>query len=845
MRSDIFAVSNIVKNMSSTRKIIRAFLASPGDLQDERKAIREVVNEFNELTADESGYQVELIGWEETVAGYGRPQHLINQDLDRCDLFIGMIWKRWGTPPDRDGTYSSGFEEEFERSIKRREKTGSPELSLFFKQIPEEFLVDPGNDLKRVQEFRDTIITSKKILFQNFSNEREIESFTRKCIFTFVNRIKAEDQSSEPDELRAKRAQSGSGDASKEDKRYESSPLSAEGFGFLESLVERIGKPDCLDSLSASDIARFRLLASSISKLGNDEMNLGVHDLNILFAAYTEGMELGRRETGYLARFGFQHLANENVPLWCWYSALANSPVNPAVVSSFVGVNENEKIGAISVLTALALDLPKDVDKINRDKLIAVWFSDDASVKVRTAALGYLAKYGTVGDLEVARKEYVRSDYGTSSSALECMVAILLRTGQTKEAQKLVLETQFQTLNAELLRSVMVGFEGLETPVLLLGLEHTNHQVRLNSVKSLLNRGTLEIGMAERLTRDSNALIRNEAIKALLKLGKLLSDEEVNKILIPPQKQPSTGLLGLGGVASLDNAGKELYKQYQLDKLKRCSEAELEKKIEASSISDDAAYFALMESYFRNRVNELRSDVDDKFSGYFEERIRRMELEFGGYSAGRDVIKKTRDLEDVLRKELTRKGLNLLCAAQKPEDLSRIRTNLIDGYAGASKLDAKYLGKHGVWMDITLIANANEPRIGSTLLTISHDEEFQVEVAKAIISIGKKHSVSDLFSLEMPAAILQKTIELCSESRFEKISSDALLTLFSHDSEGVRKAAAILAVRAFPSKRIKFILREYVGIDKDRYYNVIHWLDLGASMSREVARSVARAHQID
>lgn len=148
-------------------------------------------------------------------------------------------------------------------------------------------------------------------------------------------------------------------------------------------------------------------------------------------------------------------------------------------------------------------------------------------------------------------------------------------------------------------------------------------------------------------------------------------------------------------------------------------------------------------------------------------------------------------------------------------------------------------------MDITVLANANGPRIGSTLLTISHDEEFQVEVARAIISIGKKHSVSDLISLDMPAAILQKTIELCSEPRFEKISSDALLTLFSHDSEGVRKATAILAVRAFPSKRIKSILREYVSSEKDRYYNVIHWLDLGASMSREVARSIARVQQID
>ena len=824
--------------MPSTRKIIRAFLASPGDLLEERKAIRGVVDEFNVSWANELGYQVELIGWEETVAGFGRPQHLINQDLDQCDLFLGMIWKRWGTAPDRDGEFSSGFEEEFERSMARCEKTGSPETSLFFKQIPNEFMVDPGDDLKKVLEFQKTIIAGKKILFQNFSTVREIESLARKCVTAYVNRVRAEDDSSEPDELRAKRARPGSRDSGENNRGSNSSPLSAEGFRFLEGLVETIKQPQSLDALSASDVARFRLLANSISKPGNEEMDLGVHDINILFAARIEGMELGERETRCLARLGFQHLANENVPLWCWYSDLAGTQLDPAVTSSFFGANDNEKVGAISVLTALALQLPIDDHVIKRDRLIDAWFSDDSSARVRTAALGYLAKCGTAGDLEIARKEYDRSDYGTSRSALECMVGILLRTGQAKAAQDMVLKSQFETLNADLLRSVLSGFEGLETSALFLGLEHRNLQVRLCAMKSLHGRGALDIGMAERLTGDSNALVRSEAVKALLKLGKRLVDEDIKKILVPPQKQGWSGLVGL---ASSDKAGEELFQQYQIDVLKRLSEPELEKRVGVSLMYDDAAYVALVERYFKNRADELRRDVDDRFSAYFEERIRLMEAAFGDNAATQDLIKKTRDLEGYLRKKLTRQGLNVLCMAQKPEDLQRIRANLRDGYTEASKLDAKYLGRHGEWNDIPILANAKGPSLGGTLLTISDDEEFQVEVARAITSIGKKHSASDLLSLEMPAAILKKTIELCPESRFAKISRDALLALFNHESEGVRKAAAVLAVLALPAKRIKSILHEYVCSDKSRYYNVIHWLDLGASMSRDDARNVAKA----
>ena len=124
--------------MSSTRKILRAFLASPGDLQEERKAVHDAVVEFNEAWADELGYQIELVVWKDTAASFGRPQYLINQDVDRCDLFIGMIWKRWGTPPNNDGKFTSGFHEEFERSIDRRKQGETPEISLFFKEISEE-----------------------------------------------------------------------------------------------------------------------------------------------------------------------------------------------------------------------------------------------------------------------------------------------------------------------------------------------------------------------------------------------------------------------------------------------------------------------------------------------------------------------------------------------------------------------------------------------------------------------------------------------------------------------------------------------------------------------------------
>ena len=821
--------------MLSTRKILRVFLASPGDLEEEREAVQDAVDEFNRCWADALGYHLELDRWEETVSGSGRPQDLINKKMKKCHFFIGMIWKRWGTQPGHDEKYSSGFQEEFERSRARHEESGSPDISLFLKEIPEKDMEDPGDELKQVLEFRKKIEEEKKILYQKFTTPQEMEKLAGRYFAENVNRLREAVTSSESDEDRAKRANPEPDTGEGEKKSPKSSPLSDEGFTFLNSFVEKIGQENALDDLDASEIARFRLLANSISKPGNQEMDLGVHDINSLFSARTEFMNLSKREIQCLAKLGFQHIRNENVPLWCWYSALSGSRLDIALMSSLTATNDNEKVGAINVLTALERELLTDNELIKREEIIGSWFFEDSSARVRIAALGYLAKQGTAEDYAVVKREYDRNNHETSRKALECMLKIVLRNGEENSAQNLVLESQFESLDADTLKAVLDGFENLETEVLLLGLEHRNAQVRLRTVKVLSKRSSFNHEMAERLLEDSDALVRNEAIATLLKLGRPFTQEEVKKILVPPQKYPSYGLLG--GMS--DKRGEELFARYQLEELKKYPEAELTRRVEAAHMFDDAPYFARVERYFSKHAEELRRDIGDTFSAYFEERIRREETAFGDTSSYMDLIAKTRSLEDSHRKNLTRKGLDILCRKGKREDLERIRFNLQNGYAGTSKADAEYLAKNGEWTDISLLINAEVPNFSWSIF--EDDGGFQDEVAKAVLRMSRGYSVSKLFLFEISPNILKKVIDLCPESRFSKMSHDTLFALLDNELADVRKAASIKVVRTFAKKQIKSILHEYAGGDKYRYYNVIHWLDLGASMPRDEARKVARA----
>jgi hypothetical protein len=114
-------------------KLIRAFIASPGGLEAERRAASAAAEEVNRSVARPLGGRLELIGWEETLSGTGRPQATINAEMESCDLFIGAIWTSWGSRPSLDGPYTSGFEEEFELSRLRHARSQSPIMAMFFK----------------------------------------------------------------------------------------------------------------------------------------------------------------------------------------------------------------------------------------------------------------------------------------------------------------------------------------------------------------------------------------------------------------------------------------------------------------------------------------------------------------------------------------------------------------------------------------------------------------------------------------------------------------------------------------------------------------------------------------
>src|SRR5438309_1896456 len=100
--------------MAKTVTKLVVFAASPGDVSRERDLLDTVAAELNKTLCPPLGIHLELVKWEtDSFPGVASDaQALINQQIPPYDIFIGIMWKRFGTPTGRAG---SGTEEEFDR----------------------------------------------------------------------------------------------------------------------------------------------------------------------------------------------------------------------------------------------------------------------------------------------------------------------------------------------------------------------------------------------------------------------------------------------------------------------------------------------------------------------------------------------------------------------------------------------------------------------------------------------------------------------------------------------------------------------------------------------------------
>ena len=117
--------------MSYKAEVYNVMLASPSDVNDERKAAFDIIIDWNNIHAKSRKVVLLPLSWEyNSVPSMGdRAQGIINEQiLKEADILVGIFWTRIGTPT---GKAISGTVEEIEEHI----ESGKPTM-LYFSNKP-------------------------------------------------------------------------------------------------------------------------------------------------------------------------------------------------------------------------------------------------------------------------------------------------------------------------------------------------------------------------------------------------------------------------------------------------------------------------------------------------------------------------------------------------------------------------------------------------------------------------------------------------------------------------------------------------------------------------------------
>jgi hypothetical protein len=769
-------------------KVLNVFLASPGDLIDERRIAHEVADELNLSMGRQLNWRIELLGWEDTLPGFFRPQEKINEDVDRCELFAGMLWKRWGQPTGA-GRYQSGFEEEFERAVQRRERENFPEIWLFFKTIDEDARRDPGEQLKRVIDFREKIVERKIIKFSEFTSPADWEKLFRKSLTSYLLELSrkegslalrelptaapgapAMDSIAQPDETER---------TSSEDKNAKKAIHSLNAV--TKALEAGALAFNSTSELNESDLARITALASAFLSVRFPTELLGVHQVNLLYKFHGE-ITLTAKEWSVAVRSSFGS-NSKLVPVWFWIrpTAKVSKYLLDLVISD---ASHAVRVGATRTIRELGLRYSAR-DKRALFQGITTYYDEDVAKQI----LIWLGQHGAASDQWFL--EQIRNNQPSLKNEIERTRAQILARDNPSHVITCITANDVDAPDS-LVRELTAGIDLAPLKSLI---AHKSANVRKFAARALAQHELLSKEDALQLFDDSNQDVRIVGISSAI----------AQRIPVKPKtirdKVQSLGLLSLG-----DSSAEALVRQ----SFENFEYSELTSYLSWNGMDAPLAYEVLATNHFQTFEITLRQDLHENFERYH--RKWRDDLTNLG-ETGKSIIAdyQREGLNDFIRKKFLIAALRGLAANGSKSDTDLVKAHLGSSDSSVLAAIAQFLGRTGDRNDInTLLEMASK--------TWTHTDEFLSYVYKLsddpIVLV-----VNDATHIRLRA----KFLSLLSDDEFRKLRGKWIALLLSDDPEFRKQTVRRIATLTTRAMRRR-ILDEYLSREI-YYYDVVFWMD--------------------
>ena len=586
------------------RNVLTIFLASPSDLGKERSITKDSVVRLNQTLGRRIGWQIELLGWEDTLPGYSRPQQLINKDVDICELFIGILWKRWGQPT---GEFTSGFSEEFSRACDRCKKTGNPEIWLYFKSIKDDLKKDPGGQLSNVLKFKEEQETKKELLFKEFKNSEEWEKLIYDDILAYMIDISKKEESSI---LVSSETISGTKQETVNNNFVEATKSNVEYPVLIKEIFAKANEfINGGKSIEFNIWEKTRLLLQAFSwySLSHSGEYFGPHEANLVYKMRNNWV-LSKDEEWFL----LCTILNDNndvIPGYFW----------------FFNKEESFLDTALSYLSIFAKD-----DYIKRK------------------AVTLLANSGFQAD----KSFIIRSLNTKDDTIIEEAINIALNNKKRKFEFVLLIENNIQTNNSTIRNKLIqarleIMYErnpdqtfqylldnSIDIPqffndlievdkfyvnrkLLIEALKLAVPSVRHFTIKYLKKNKMLTKEICERLLKDTDSHIREEGVIGLINLGETIEIDFI-KNLFPKPKKDNAYLSRLSSETEVkvEDLLPIVYSKHDPQ--------ELLDSLNFYIPNGDIIYKVLAENHFHLIEKSIRRDLDDEFESFREESILKL-----------------------------------------------------------------------------------------------------------------------------------------------------------------------------------------------------------------------------
>ena len=522
--------------------VVKIFLASPGDLVEERRVVRARADHFNRMWADQFGIFFRVVGWEDLPPVAQRPQARINRDADDCHLFIGMMGARWGSS---SGAYSSGFEEEYSSAHSRWKTSGVPEIALFFKAIDATLMNDPGPQLSKVLQFKRSIAEGKELLYKEFTASSDLADFVDSVLAEYAKTKQAKSASStqsEPTKDAATASEPGGDQA-------------ADASSIVAALAAArdLAEGDSSVVLDRWGELRLWLYATATYGSSRDHISVGVHEVNLAYIKREE-WKLTNGEEWMLQRAMVAD-TYRYAPGWYWLAGGGLESLRFDLWLMCLG-DDNVKKGA-------ALLLSNDVVLSNDASFVRDFFGRallDPTTGPHVCKLA--ARVGSPEHLDALAEALPGAAPAMQTALASAELSIKLRHLPDQVSVPTLMEYVNRGATGAA-ASVAARTRGNDTAELIAALPLGDGREAL--VQAFFEAGALSSELASELLSDPSKRVREIAVHALLTHGRRFSRTDLQEIFGEPA---SRGLMSLLNSVDTDALLKESLRLAPVDELR-------------------------------------------------------------------------------------------------------------------------------------------------------------------------------------------------------------------------------------------------------------------------------------